>query len=693
MILIEHTHEHGTTLTGSSKGDGVLEIVTDYGFTWRHYAGIHIRGSRDTWSWRHRINEAADALRAAGHEVTVDIDDTWRPAAVREQERGERAEARQERLSEWAGNASARSAAARAAADRIGDGIPMGQPILLGHHSQRRAERDRDRMIAGTRKAIAESDKANDLAARADGSARNEAAKHNPRAIMRRIETLETEVRRFGRRRDEAGQVGRARYTAMIDRHEEEIAYLRGKLDAHAESGAFVAWGPDNIAKGDEVKVMGRWFPVLRVNKKSVTVPWRLTFMDGRWSPGDSTDRIGWDDVHGRRRDGAQHNRPNGPAIPVKLAKAAATWAVLLGYVGRDVHRLDDDQRRVQRLALIALRLAYGLPADASDAELSVRQDARDFTDRGDVDAETAQYLDAAALLGIFRQLKDGAKPDEVAAGITPFRVVGPAWEMPAGTPTRQRVDLLAPGDIVAGDYGYGGENVVDNGFVGPVAEVSPVRDRRESGSWVTVTLAGGESREFKTHRWLPTHLAGGPQATARHAGPVAGEPEHIRVWPGSEGWVWECVADGCGEWSGGVVDEPAAWRAGRTHAPHCRASAPEPAKPGVTVPVRDLAGTEYVTVADFRGVSWTGYLTARPRTDARNVGYALAMAANRDGFNGWRSLVNVTAHAEATVLVAPGDSLAEGLPVPAPRSLDGAGDESVPLGRLALSRPEGSLF
>jgi DNA repair exonuclease SbcCD ATPase subunit len=54
----------------------------------------------------------------------------------------ERREARAERLREQAARNDAKSDAARASGDAIASHIPMGQPILVGHHSEKRHRRD-----------------------------------------------------------------------------------------------------------------------------------------------------------------------------------------------------------------------------------------------------------------------------------------------------------------------------------------------------------------------------------------------------------------------------------------------------------------------------------------------------------------------------------------------------------------------
>lgn len=71
--------------------------------------------------------------------------------------RRERLERKLEKRGEWAGKARQRSSAAFAAAHERASVIPFGQPILIGHHSERRDRRYRERIRAGFDKAAAES--------------------------------------------------------------------------------------------------------------------------------------------------------------------------------------------------------------------------------------------------------------------------------------------------------------------------------------------------------------------------------------------------------------------------------------------------------------------------------------------------------------------------------------------------------
>lgn len=80
----------------------------------------------------------------------------------------ERREARAARLREWAAKREARAQAAATAARERADLIPLGQPVLVGHHSERRHRRDLERIDRGYQQAAENADKARDMARRAD---------------------------------------------------------------------------------------------------------------------------------------------------------------------------------------------------------------------------------------------------------------------------------------------------------------------------------------------------------------------------------------------------------------------------------------------------------------------------------------------------------------------------------------------
>jgi hypothetical protein len=80
----------------------------------------------------------------------------------------ERRLARAERLRGWAEKRQAKSAAAFKAAKRVADGIPMGQPILVGHHSEKHHRRDIDRIHNNMSKGVEHQAMASSMDSRAD---------------------------------------------------------------------------------------------------------------------------------------------------------------------------------------------------------------------------------------------------------------------------------------------------------------------------------------------------------------------------------------------------------------------------------------------------------------------------------------------------------------------------------------------
>lgn len=83
--------------------------------------------------------------------------------------RRERLEARAERRRKWAESAETESARRLEAARVVADGIPLGQPILVGHHSERRHRRDLERIDSNMRRGVEAGQRANDHTSKAGG--------------------------------------------------------------------------------------------------------------------------------------------------------------------------------------------------------------------------------------------------------------------------------------------------------------------------------------------------------------------------------------------------------------------------------------------------------------------------------------------------------------------------------------------
>ena len=108
----------------------------------------------------------------------------------------ERAEARAERFEGYSERREREGDAAQAAVAAIAEGIPFGQPILVGHHSEKRARKDAERIERGMRKALRLFDTAEYWTQRAAGAIRAAKYKERPQVRARRIKTLEAERRK-----------------------------------------------------------------------------------------------------------------------------------------------------------------------------------------------------------------------------------------------------------------------------------------------------------------------------------------------------------------------------------------------------------------------------------------------------------------------------------------------------------------
>lgn len=118
----------------------------------------------------------------------------------------DRAEQRAERFEDRSGNHAAEAERARSAAKAIAEHIPFGQPILVGHHSERRARKDAERIQNGFRKAVNMWESSQYWRDRAAGALAHAKYKERPDVRARRIKTIEADRRKQQRTLDEAIQ-------------------------------------------------------------------------------------------------------------------------------------------------------------------------------------------------------------------------------------------------------------------------------------------------------------------------------------------------------------------------------------------------------------------------------------------------------------------------------------------------------
>jgi phospholipid N-methyltransferase len=116
----------------------------------------------------------------------------------------DRAEERAERFDGYQDNRREDADRAHAAVSAIADGIPFGQPILVGHHSERHARRDAEKIENGMRRAVKAWKTAEYWKYRAAGAIRHAKYKERPDVRARRIKTIEADRRKSLRNKDAA---------------------------------------------------------------------------------------------------------------------------------------------------------------------------------------------------------------------------------------------------------------------------------------------------------------------------------------------------------------------------------------------------------------------------------------------------------------------------------------------------------
>ncbi len=119
-----------------------------------------------------------------------EIEDEDKSLVDRAEERAERFETYQEKRA----NDAERT---HEAVSEVADAIPLGQPILVGHHSERRARKDAERIETGMHKAIKLWETSSYWESRAVGAVRHAKYKELPTVRARRIKTIEADQRKF----------------------------------------------------------------------------------------------------------------------------------------------------------------------------------------------------------------------------------------------------------------------------------------------------------------------------------------------------------------------------------------------------------------------------------------------------------------------------------------------------------------
>lgn len=202
------------------------------------------------------------------------------PPCIAAEEAGEvqYAAERADRLEARAQKHDAKATAAYERSNAAVEHIPLGQPILVGHHSERMHRAALKRSHAAMNESVRESKTAERLHREAQFSRRHQRYAETPEAMTRRAERLEAQYRHMQRNiADRAAYLQRTNQTETVpDRQYRQLAEdtksAAEELRAKIAAAGGIAADQLNAQVGDIVKIYGFTGQIVRVNPKTYTV-------------------------------------------------------------------------------------------------------------------------------------------------------------------------------------------------------------------------------------------------------------------------------------------------------------------------------------------------------------------------------------------------------------------------------------
>ena len=254
--------EGGAVLHGTCRDDASA-IKAVGGWKWS--------GKLKAWylprSWRDETVErkVAATVEALGCTVETEAVESGEDRLVR---LADNAETRAERLAAKSEATRAGAMERYAKAKALSDVIPFGQPVIAGHHSQRRHLRDLAKIRNGIGAAVDGLNEADRLADAARSAETTGERLADPARRMARLVAIDREL---------SGPM-------TSERRRERLEAEREALDAQLDRAIFAS--AETVRKGDIVRFKGQRAAVVRVNKTSVSV--------GHWQYGTGTgERFG----------------------------------------------------------------------------------------------------------------------------------------------------------------------------------------------------------------------------------------------------------------------------------------------------------------------------------------------------------------------------------------------------------------
>ena len=205
----------------------------------------------------------------------------------------DRQERRRERLDERAARKNTEAESRFAESDRMAS-MMNGQPVLIGHHSEKRHRRDIDRMWNHTRKGVEAHNESQELTRRAASVGKGGVSSDDPEAVQKlkrklesmqagqeRMKAVNAAWRKAGKPKASNRHVDADAWKVAVEKHPDLEHLLRDALDAKA--GDFMERPPYSYSLSNQSAEMNRIKKRIGDLQASETMPDREAIEGDGW--------------------------------------------------------------------------------------------------------------------------------------------------------------------------------------------------------------------------------------------------------------------------------------------------------------------------------------------------------------------------------------------------------------------------
>ncbi|WP_421084830.1 DUF3560 domain-containing protein [Rothia nasimurium] len=274
QISISHTPAEGTIITGTAKGDQSTVILKNHRARWSRYLeSWYIPRSRDNRPNTPKITALTNDLKAAGYTVTLHIDTTeTRSIAEIEAEKigrqNDRINALEQKVQRKEKALATAEAQHQATLEKL---PPMGEPVKIGHHSEKTHRNALYRAHRATEKTISARSDLETAKQQLAAAKTTTAARYSPSSVYNKVKKLTAEKAKLERSiKATESNTHRAHLKTLLEDTEKQLVFWSEVQKEQSKDKP--TFSKSNIAAGDFIKYENRWYKVARANLKTVTV-------------------------------------------------------------------------------------------------------------------------------------------------------------------------------------------------------------------------------------------------------------------------------------------------------------------------------------------------------------------------------------------------------------------------------------